>query len=328
MIQPPELKLDLPMKLSNGAVSTTGKVWNVLKASYDGDLSQVKARVEDCPELAYAQYNYAPPIQFAVREGNVELVRFLLDLGAHDTSYKFYPFQESLQTVASDRGHFEILEMLDQYQADAIGQKLFRGDNGEILYDRTDLQLEFEKAVDNQDLARTEQILKEHPEFARDETYFWSEGILLFAAKENNREMVDLLMGHGAKVPDLLKWCQYYYFERLDGAAYMMEKGMNPNTMSWQHVTILHDMAQKGFIDKAELLLRYGADLDPIDEAYRSTPLGLAARWGNADMVAFLLDKGSDPNTAGADWARPLAWARKKGHGQVVELLLANGADE
>jgi hypothetical protein len=68
-------------------------------------------------------------------------------------------------------------------------------------------------------------------------------------------------MNHGAKVPAILKWAQFYYFERLDGATYMMEKGMNPNTMSWHHVTLLHDMAQKGDIKKAEITYKaYGAD--------------------------------------------------------------------
>lgn len=321
MIQPPELKLDLPMKLSNGAISTTAKVWDVLSASCRGDLETIKQLVEECSEIAYAQYNYAPPMQFAVREGHVELVRFLLDLGAHDPSYRFYPFQESLQTVAADRGYSEIVEMLDLYEATEVGHASFRGDNGEILYSHSEHELEFQKAVDDEDLERTELILKQHPEFARDETYFWSEGILLFAAKENNRQMVDLLMDYDARVPDVLKWCQFYYFERLDGAAYMLEKGMNPNTMSWQHVTILHDMAQKGFIDKAELLIKHGADLNPIDEAYQSTPLGLAARWGNVEMVEFLLSKGADPNKAGADWSTPLAWAKKKGHLKIAELL-------
>jgi hypothetical protein len=79
-------------------------------------------------------------------------------------------------------------------------------------------------------------------------------------------------MNHGAKVPAILKWAQFYYFERLDGATYMMEKGMNPNTMSWHHVTLLHDMAQKGEIKKAELLIKYGADIDPVEEEYRSPP--------------------------------------------------------
>jgi len=107
--------------------------------------------------------------------------------------------------------------------------------------------------------------------------------------------MIDLLTSYGATVPALLKWTQFYYFERLDGASYAMEKGMNPNTMSWQHVTILHDMAQKGFIEKAALLVDYGADINPIDEAYQSTPLGLAARWGHADMVKYLLSAAQMP---------------------------------
>src|SRR4030095_10232332 len=149
-----------------------------------------------------------------------------------------------------------------------------------------------------------------------------SEGILTFAAKENNREMIDLLMEYGATVPDVLKWTQFYYFERYDGAAYMLEKGMNPNTMSWHHVTILHDMAQKGDIRKAELLIKHGADIDPVDEEYQSTPLGMAARWGHVAMVEYLLGKGAYPNKSGARWSTPLAWARKKGHAEIEKILL------
>jgi len=188
------------------------------------------------------------------------------------------------------------------------------------------LQTAFEEAVAKNDLNKTEEILKEHPEFAVDETYCWSEGILLFAAKKNNREMIDLLMNYGAKVPSLLKWTQFYYFERLDGATYMMQRRMNPNTMSWQHVTILHDMAQKGVMDKAELLIKYGADINPIDEAYQSTPLGLAARWGHVEMVEYLLKEGADPNKSGASWSTPLAWAKKKEHVEIEKILKSNGA--
>ena len=97
---------------------------------------------------------------------------------------------------------------------------------------------------------------------------------------------------------------------------------MNPNTMSWHHVTLLHDMAQKGVIDKAELLIKYGAAIDPVDEEYQSTPLGMAARWGNIEMVEYLLSKGADVNLSGAQWATPLAWARKKGHTEIETVLL------
>jgi ankyrin repeat protein len=320
MIQPPEMKLDLPMKLSNGVLSTTTKVWDILMASFEGDLARVQMHVADCPELAYAQYNYAPPINFAVREGHAELVRYLLSISAHDPEYRFYPFQESMQTVAADRGFDEIVTMLNEYETGS-DQKKFRGDNGEIHYNRSDLELEFQQAADILDKPKVEAILKDHPEFALDRTYFWGEGILLFAAKENNHEMIDLLMSYGATVPKVLKWTQFYYFERLDAATYLMEKGMDPNTMSYQHVTILHDMAQKGFIDKASLLLEHGAEIDPIDEAYQSTPLGLAARWGHVEMVEFLLSKGADPKKSGAEWSTPRAWAVDKGHHQVLRVL-------
>jgi len=325
MIQPNELKLELPVKLSNDVVSTTTKVWNILSASYKGDMDAVKRMAEDCPELIYAQYNYTPPIHFAVREGHIELVKYLLANGAHSPGYRFYPFQESLQTIANDRGFTEIAELLDQYSSDPARQK-FRGDNGEILYNRTEPELEFQKVVDEENLERTEQILKKHPEFAKDETFFWGEGILVFAVKENNRKMIDLLMSYGAKVPDILKWTQFYYFERLDGATYIMEKGMNPNTISWQHVTILHDMAQKGFIDKADLLIKHGADINPVDEEYQSTPLGMAARWGHIEMVDYLLKQGADPNKSGAPWSTPLAWAKKKGHVGIEKMLRDSGA--
>lgn len=321
MLQPIELKSDLPMKLSNDVVSTTTKVWSILVASKRGDLETVKKLGSECHELLYAQYNYTPPVHFAVREGHFDLVKYLLGNGAHDPGYKIYPFQERLQTIANDRGYNDIEALLNEYAANASLRK-YKGDNGEILYNRTELQLEFQDAVNKNGYNKVEAILKEHPEFAKDETYFWGEGIMVFAAKENNKKMMELLMSYGAKVPDVLKWAQFYYFERYDSAVYLMEKGMDPNTMSWHHVTLLHDMAQKGDIKKAELLIKYGAAIDPVDEEYQSTPLAMAARWGHAEMVEYLLSKNADPDKSGAPWSTPTAWARKKGQIEIEKILL------
>lgn len=325
MIQPNELKLHLPIQLSNGIVSTTTKVWAILNAAQKGDLSTIKKMAEECPELLYAQYNYNPPIHFAVRQGHIQLVQFLLANGAHNPGYKSYPFLDSLELIAQNRGYNEITTLLEAYKANNAQQK-FTGDNGAILFNRTELETTFEKAVDDEDLEKTEAILKEHPEFVKDETFFWGEGILLFAAKENNRPMMDLLLNYGAKVPDVLKWAQFYYLEHNEGAAYILQKGMNPNTMSWHHVTVLHDMAQKGNLHTAALLVQHGADLNPIDEEYQSTPLGMAARWGQYEMAEYLLQQGADVNKAGAPWATPLAWAKKKKFVAIEELLIRWGA--
>ena len=101
---------------------------------------------------------------------------------------------------------------------------------------------------------------------------------------------------------------------------------MDANHMSWQQVSLLHDMVHESDIRKAELLLRHGASINVIDDEYQSTPLGFAVRWGNADMVDFLLENGADPNLSGATWSTPLSWARKKDHGAIEEKLIKSGA--
>jgi len=307
------------MKVGDGMISTTTQVWQMLQAVCGGHLDMVQRLSVECPGLLYAQYNYAPPIHFAVREGHSHLVRFLLEQGAHDPDYKFYPFHESLQIVARDRGLEQIADLLDEYCR--CGQVRYRGDNGEIDYGRTPEEKEFERAVNRNELEKVRHLLAEHPSFALDNSFFFSEGILTRPVKDGYFEMAELLISFGARVPELLKWAQFYYFETYAHAEWIMAHGMDANVMSWQKVTLLHDMAQKGYLDKAELLLRNGARIDPIDEAYQSTPLGLAARWGRTEMVRFLLEKGADPGLAGATWATPLVWAERGGHSAVAALL-------
>lgn len=320
MIQPHELKLHLPVKVALGMESDTGALWELIQASFNGDLDQVKSLVNSCPGLIYAQYNYTPPIHFAVREGHVALVNYLLGEGALDPSYKTYPFLDSLLTMAEERGYAEIVGMLKSYLADTQVVKI-SGDNGEINYLRNAIQQEFEQAVDQHQYETVKEILEKKPQFALDETYFWNEGILMMPAKDGDIEMLDLLMSYGATVPVISKWGQFYYFKKNEIASYLLEHGMDPNHHSWQGVSLLHDMAQKGDLQKADLLIKYGANLNTIDDEYQSTPLGIAARWGQDAMVELLLDHGADPRLSGATWSIPLAWARAK-HLQAIEKML------
>lgn len=326
MLQPHEMKLHLPMEVHNGVISSTTAVWDILVASYNGDLQAVKQMVAACPELIYAQYNYTPPIHFAVREGHTDLVAYLLSEGAHDPAYRTYPFRDSLLTIAQDREYQEITSLLEQYYSDPAACK-YSKDNGAIHYNRSPEEQEFERAVDEEKIDLTAQILKAHPAFAKDETYFWGEGILTMPAKRNNQALMELLMSYGAEPPRILKWAQFYYLENYDSAVFLMEHGMSANTMSWHHVTLLHDMAQKGNLQKAALLIRHGAYINALEDEYLSTPLGLAARWGHVEMVEYLLQQGADPNESGAHWSTPLAWARKKGRLEIERILLEAGAN-
>ncbi len=320
MICPAEMAERRPMQLHGGVVSTTTDVWDMLQASHDGDLARVKALVERCPALATCQYDYTSPLHFAVREGHLEVARFLAATGGIDPHYRTHPFLESMLTVARDRGLHEIEAFLEACLAD---ESLVRekGDTGKIDRGMDVQQQRFQDAVDRGEHATVEALLAERPSLATDPDMFWGEGVLAMPANEGDRDMMERLMRHGARVPDMSKWPKEYYFKRLDSAEFLLANGMNPNHRNWRGVTLLHDLAFEGEVDKVRLLIDYGATLDVTDDEYRSTPLGFAARWGQSEVVTLLLERGADPNAAGAPWATPLAWARAKGHTRIAAEL-------
>jgi ankyrin repeat protein len=514
-------------------------VWSMFQASWNGDLDQVKALVAHRPELAVCEYNYTPPIHFAVREGHLETVRYLLEHGA-DPTYRSYPFQESLLTIAQDRERHEVAQLLHDILARqfpvtdgvagfldaarrgdltrirkemAVDPSLARASNdlgdtalhnaalgghmavmnelldagafadavradgkrpihfaldrrertalragvlagtllargaayniylaavlGDMEYvrealarDRTlanfedsshqrplsaaarrnDMEMvelllahganpslpeegaplggalwiavyqkqremaklllehgadpntapessgsaishtrkdpelrnlllkygareefnerkELENLISDDALEEVEKLLQKRSDSGNDLSAFWGEGILAGPANSGRREMIELLIRYGARVPDVSKWAPYYYFKHAEIAALLLERGMNPNHMNWHHFTLLHHMAAQGEMEKARLLLDHGASIDALDEEYRSTPLGCAARRGQKEMVELLLARGADPNRAGAPWARPLVWARKNGHSEIEAMLRQAGAE-
>jgi len=77
----------------------------------------------------------------------------------------------------------------------------------------------------------------------------------------------------------------------------------------------------------AETLLKAGATVGVRDEILKSTALGWACRWGRVKVAELLLEHGADPVEPDAEpWARPRAWAEKKGHQEVIDLLKTPGA--
>ena len=92
--------------------------------------------------------------------------------------------------------------------------------------------------------------------------------------------MLELLLRLGARVPDAAKWGRAYYFKHYDIAAFLLERGMNPNHMNWHRTTLLHDMAWEGDVRKAVLLLDHGADIDAVDDEFRINTVGHCCAMG------------------------------------------------
>ena len=113
----------------------------------------------------------------------------------------------------------------------------------------------------------------------------------------------------------------------------ILDHGASPNLVGRFGYRIAHDLAACGVVwgepimtepervTFATILLDHGADLNVIDELLQSTPLGWAVRWSKYELAQLYLERGADPTLAGEDWATPLAWAEKRNHTEIANLI-------
>jgi uncharacterized protein len=324
-----------------GILLARGAVYDVYLAAVFGDMSYLREALARDPSLA--NFESAPwrPLSAAARRNDLEMVKLLLQHGANPSMPEDgAPLGQPLW-IAVYQGQREMAKLLLEHGANPNTAPESSG--SALSHTRNDSEMrkllleygaqeeprpmeELRKLFDDNKLEEMEERLKESGVLDKQGDAFWGEGILAGPANQGNRPMIELLMRYGARVPDVSKWARYYYFKHTEIAQLLLENGMNPNHMNWRHVTLLHDMAQEGDIAKARLLLDHGADIDAVDEEYRSTPLGFASRWGQREMAALLPERGADPSKSGATWSTPLAWAQKKGHTEIEADLRRAGA--
>ena len=134
--------------------------------------------------------------------------------------------------------------------------------------------------------------------------------------------LLRLLLARGLRVPPMVTYCQTYLWRSLPLARLLLEHGMDPGLPNWQQIRPLHHQAGAGDLAAARLFLEFGADPDAVDEEFRSTPLGWAARRGQREFVQFLVERRgpSEPASVPA-WARARSWAQRRGHHDIAALL-------
>ncbi len=287
-------------------------------AAARGDLNAVRAFVEANPAVVNdGESLQKRPLSAAVERGNREIVRCLLDAGADpnagvDSSgtpatrassdamrgllYEYGGRPEAAWGIAQ-RGDLETLAAILRYCDDPFSNE----DSEFLTTPYTAIVSGCGRCLDKRE------------------------------STDAHEAMLSIFLKRRFPMPKVLTECKGYLYHVPHMTCQLLESGLDPNLHDWQRRTPVHDLCSglRHVEDPAGLIqmfIQHGAEVNSIDEEDRSTPLGIAAREGDARLVKLLLENGANPNTAGADWATPLAWAQRRGNDQVTAILRECGA--
>ncbi|KAJ7434118.1 ankyrin repeat-containing domain protein [Mycena galericulata] len=112
----------------------------------------------------------------------------------------------------------------------------------------------------------------------------------------------------------------------IEGARYLLEKGVNVNAQGGQFGNALQAASVDGNLDVVCLLLENGADVN-AEDGYYGSALQAACHQGHTDVVQLLLKNGANVNALGGEFGTALQAASIDGNPDVVHLLLEKGAD-
>ena len=89
----------------------------------------------------------------------------------------------------------------------------------------------------------------------------------------------------------------------------------------------IHEAARDGNIEAVKQHIAAGTDVNAKDDALEWTPLFMAPGKGHKEIAELLLANGAEVNAKGDGGVTPLHIAPLGSHKEVAELLIAKGAD-
>lgn len=253
-------------------------------------------------------------VMVAATEGNLEMVKFLLQRGA-DIQVK-YEFGESRAVhFAAQYGHMEIVQFLVAQGAvleqdpEVILPTAEYGHTEMVKYlvdkgipvNTTDFKNEWTALLRAAWKDRTETVayLVEHGADLEAITRFKSVTLggrtaLVLAADNGNTEITKLLINAGANVE---------FKDKMKGRTALV------HAIEGEHPAV------------AKTLIEAGADVNTTEDEWGWTPLMFASHSGQSEIVEILLAAGADVKATDIDGQTAGVLAERAGHNQIVEIL-------
>ncbi|KAI1341958.1 ankyrin repeat-containing domain protein [Xylariaceae sp. FL0016] len=94
-----------------------------------------------------------------------------------------------------------------------------------------------------------------------------------------------------------------------------------------RHVAPLHIAVGLNNLDTAQLLIRYGADVDGRDATEDQTPLMIAVQYGSRQIVEFLIESGAHVGLFDRKGQQAIHYALRRGDRMTIDALVSAGGD-
>ena len=295
---------------------------SVRDAVKEGNLEKVKALLNTGIKVDTKDQGGLTPLHTAIRENNLNMVKLLLEKGADaNTKVKrdFYSVTTPLYH-ATEQNNIEITKVLLQHGAD-INEKSSRT---------------LHNAADNNNLDMAKLLIEKGADI---NSHIDNYGVtpLYHATEQNNLEMIKLLLEKGANInPTQGEYVPLHIAadkNDLEMAKFLIDKGADVNPKS-EYCAPLNNAADNNNLDMVKFLVDKGADVNPNNNINRRTPLMSAADNNNLDMVKFLIDKGANVNKnvepllqPSKMFTTPLHYALLHENKDMVRILAEKGAD-
>lgn len=143
------------------------------------------------------------------------------------------------------------------------------------------------------------------------------------------RELLSRNSGLDVDCVNETRWSAIHYASMCKGDAlrFLLEYGGSPNLVSPGQNSALCIASESGYVENAQLLLEFGADLE--NPGYRVlTPLLSSVRGRQRDVLRYLIDAGADINATADDGVGALHIAIQQQDEPILEILSASVIDK
>ncbi|HMH22683.1 MAG TPA: ankyrin repeat domain-containing protein [Puia sp.] len=288
-----------------------GAYIDICTACAIGDIQRVSQLLDEDPSLANRVSDYVTyyigsgtPIKNAAARGHTDIVRLLLERGADPNLPEegIAPYGHALHSAVCN-GHIAIVRLLLEHgaypnveiesSADTLSAAIAR-DNKPMI----ELLCSHGAASKLHLLAYYGDIRTAAAMFAADPSLADNTEAFENAAGEGHDAFVRLMLRYQPTLatrmavgvqdqgPD-------HAIRSGELCEFLFQQGMDPNFRNWLGIMPLHRFAMKGDLQNAAIFIGHNADLHARDAEISSTPLAWALRRGHADVAELLKKRGA-----------------------------------